>query len=250
VQGKATQITAITVLLLTAGAFFTIFFSAADMMVTMRNAMDKFAGQMMESDRLLAGEVVTGGDTEALEAAHAALISKAALAGEAARNSDSLHVGLISFRDVQLNGSRSYYSVTLNVGKLSRSATLLITDGPTHLTIVDPHVDQRAKLAFEGKSPLKVSNLPRGFLAGTRMSPFDAKRVSDFDSFENDKRQFCKTLEVWQQFFGVKLERVSVSRVYVNRDDPTVSVNDRGFRVSGRQVRKAVSAEDFCSSKI
>lgn len=190
--GKAVQSAKFGVLLMEGIAVIAAIAGIAYMTSSSGSMMDTVTAKWSEDMRLDGGEVATGGDRKQLKADHAALLAMAALPGEAARNRDILQVGIVTFRNVQTDANSGYTPVTLSVGKLSRAATLLIPDGPTHWTIKNSNMNQRAKLAFEGKSPVRASQLPQGFMAGTRLQSFDAKEVSGTDSLDEERGTFLR----------------------------------------------------------
>ena len=244
--GKAVQSARLGVLVMEGIAVIAAIAGIAYMTTSSGNMMDNLSAKWSEDMRLDDGIVATGGDVKQMKADHAALLAMAALPGEAARNSDSLQVGLVSFRNVQPADGSGYTPVTLSVGKLSQAATLLIPDGPTHWTIKNSNIYQRAKLAFEGKSPVRASGLHQGLLAGTRLKSFDANVVSGPDSMEEERGVFCDTMRAWSTFFGVTLEKTYVSKILVDAETKQVSAGDRGFRSRRARIVKRGTAAAIC----
>ena len=247
--GKAVQTAKLGVLVMEAIAVISVIGGVVYMSSRSGKMMDTLSVKMSEEMRLNKGGVATGGDSEQLQADHDALLALAALPGEAARNNDMLHVGIVSFRNVPPAQNSGYTPVTLSVQKLSRAAALFIPDGPTEWTITNSNINQRAKLAFEGPSPVRAVQLPQGFLAGTRLQSFDAARVSNIHSLDEKRGEFCDTMRAWSQFFAVPLEKTHISKIMISAGDQRLSASDRGFNSRGARVSKRGTAASLCNER-
>jgi len=196
------------------------------------------------------GPISTNLNDDALWRSHRNLLDHAALAGEASRNNTHLHIALINFKPFN-NTDKTQRSAFINVSydakDLGSAANLIYTSGPLNLQIIGQRNDQRGKLAFEGRSPIRVTGLKQGFIAGVSFQGIDVFKASTSRSIYLERPHFCKSLKAWADFFELPLDQVEVWEVLLPAISGSLRATSGGFETDNGNVTHHSNASRICT---
>jgi len=198
---------------------------------------------------LWSGPISPSWNSDTLWKTHRDLLDYAALPGEPARNNIRLNVALIDFKfskNIKKTEQAGYINITYNVKDIGHAANLIYTSGPLNLKIQGQEYGKRGKLAFEGRSPVRVTGLRQGFIAGVSFDGIDTFKASTSRSIYLERPQFCRSLKAWANFFELSPNQVEVWEIILPVSGGFLKATSSGFEANNEVVTYHGNALSLC----